>query len=138
MKKLEPPLVRAVAAAIRRDGKLLLVQRPPRGLLGGMWTFPGGELPNDQAAEDVLTRQALTQTGLRIHVRGALGEVRHQFTHRSLRLTVFDAALAASAPRRSRNTLKSRWIDPARRLTVALATVDRKALELALPRDGVG
>ncbi len=42
--KRKPKRVDAIAAVIRRRGKLLMVQRPPIGLLAGMWTLPSVEV----------------------------------------------------------------------------------------------
>jgi A/G-specific adenine glycosylase len=134
-RKAQPPIIRAVAAAIRRDGKLLIVQRPPRGLLGGMWMLPGGDLASGEVPEAALVRQTRAQTGLQVEIGHALGEIRHQFTHRSLRLTIYEALLAGRAGRAQRRSMaESRWIDPDAPFAVALATVDRKALALANQR----
>lgn len=61
---------------IERDGKVLLVRRPDKGLLGGMRALPS-DLGEDSAFES-----------------GApLGQVRHVFTHFSLTMNVFAACL---------------------------------------------
>jgi A/G-specific adenine glycosylase len=77
-KKSVPHYVHA-AGVIMRRGKVLLSQRPSRGLLGGMWEFPNGRVEGDPAGELV---QAL-EAGYRLKVRGkeALGVVQHAYTH---------------------------------------------------------
>jgi len=42
------PHIEAVSAVIQRDGKVLLAQRPPRGLLGGLWEFPNWRIQGKQ------------------------------------------------------------------------------------------
>lgn len=42
------PHVESVSAVIRRDGKVLLRQRPPSGLLGGLWEFPNWRMEEKQ------------------------------------------------------------------------------------------
>ena len=44
-----PRAVEAVAAFVVRRGRALAVRRPPRGLLGGLWELPGGELARGRA-----------------------------------------------------------------------------------------
>lgn len=101
-----------VWAAFRRDGALLLEERPGSGLLGGMlglpgdgWDGGGGAVPLD--ADWV-----------------AAGEVRHVFTHFTLTLSVMVARVeAADLPRRGRFLTTYKPAD--------LPTVMRKAHDLA-------
>ncbi len=48
------PHYTVTAAVLRRDGKVLLAKRPSRGLLGGMWEFPGGKTEQDETLEECL------------------------------------------------------------------------------------
>ena len=38
------PHIEAVSAVIQKNGKVLLNQRPPTGLLGGLWEFPNWKI----------------------------------------------------------------------------------------------
>lgn len=85
-KRAAPSHVYAAAVIVRR-GKVLLVRRPSKGLLGGMWEFPNGRVKGDPA-------QALAQAleaGYRLRVRRkeALGVVRHAYTHFKAAVHVF-------------------------------------------------
>lgn len=61
-----------VAALITRQGRLLLVRRVPRGLLGGLWELPGGQPLPDEEPAAALTRILRMELGLEVTV-GALG-----------------------------------------------------------------
>lgn len=79
------PLRRGVVYWLERsDGAVLLRQRPPKGMLGGLWEFPsaGWDTKSAIAADDpAIAALANTWT--------ALNEpVRHGFTHYELELTV--------------------------------------------------
>ncbi len=98
--------------ARRPDGAVLLEERPPQGLLGGMAGFPttgwdGSDLPPPLAAD-----------------WQPVGEVRHTFTHFHLILTVL-AATTEAAPDRGAFVPRDAF-RPA-----ALPTVMRKAWNLA-------
>ncbi|EHH67751.1 A/G-specific adenine glycosylase [Gluconobacter morbifer] len=84
--------VRYGAHFVLRDGKgnVLLRQRPPKGLLGGMDECPGTEWRSTRwAEEDALSHAPfLTQWQDR-------GTVTHVFTHFTLHLTVYEATLPA-------------------------------------------
>jgi mutator protein MutT len=48
----EEPVVRVLAAVIRRQGRYLLCLRPSRKRHGGLWEFPGGKLePGETLAQ---------------------------------------------------------------------------------------
>ena len=42
------PHLTVTAAVIIQEGKMLIACRPPRGLLGGLWEFPGGKLQDGE------------------------------------------------------------------------------------------
>ena len=70
-----------IVAVIERRGKILIRQRPPKGLLARMWEFPGWD--HDKGG-DALSRIAerLSARGLRIESADQIGDSRHVFTHR--------------------------------------------------------
>jgi A/G-specific adenine glycosylase len=93
-KKDVPHYVHAAAVVIERR-KVLLAQRPSKGLLGGMWEFPNGPVSGDPAAE--LPRALKSGYGLRLRVKrvqaprkkAALGIVEHGYSHFSVTVHVF-------------------------------------------------
>jgi A/G-specific adenine glycosylase len=94
-----------VAFWIERDGHVWLVRRPSKGVLGGMAALPGSEWTNAEAH------------------RGALGTVRHVFTHFSLDLSLERRAEAVG----------DGWWHALDRLDEAgLPTLYRRAAELVL------
>jgi A/G-specific adenine glycosylase len=77
-KKMSPHYIHAAAVIINR-GRVLLAQRPPKGLLGGMWEFPNGRVNADPAAE--LTKAINAAYSLKIKKKEALGVIQHAYTH---------------------------------------------------------
>jgi len=78
-----------VAAVVEQRDGLLIVRRVSKGLLGGLWELPGGEVLSGES-DGIALRRLLTQ-GLGVEAGGAIvGEhlavVRHAYTH--FRLTV--------------------------------------------------
>ena len=130
------PQVEAVAAAIEKGGRVLLVQRPLRGLLGGMWEFPGGERHGRGRRRGALADRVWDTVGLEVAVLEKLGMVEHVFSHRRLRLHVYRCAYLRGRVRR-RWHMAARWVSlrkgrGAMRVArgLALASLDRKAVEL--------
>jgi A/G-specific adenine glycosylase len=76
--------VRALAGFLFDRGRTLLLRRPSRGLLGGLWELPNVE-PGDA---DALVERVRARTGLETAPGSPLGGLRHVFTHRALELEI--------------------------------------------------
>ncbi len=77
-KKVVPHYFLAAAVILQR-GRVLLAQRPPEGLLGGMWEFPNGRVSANPAKE--LTKVLYAAHRLRIKRKEELGVIQHAYTH---------------------------------------------------------
>ena len=71
---------------------MLVVRRPPDGLLGGLWEFPWVEVAPDacRGAADAMVHVASGHViGVDVVVDGRLPDVSHVFSHLEWRLRVF-------------------------------------------------
>ncbi len=91
---------REVVAAILRNEKkrILIVQRPGRGLLGSLWKFPGGILDPGESPEDGLKRIVRQELNIGIGVGPAIARVKHAYTHFRITLTAFACVLSERIP----------------------------------------
>lgn len=89
-KKEVPHHVHA-AGVIIKGRKVLLVQRPSKGLLGGMWEFPNGRVNGDPAKE--LTKALRLGYGLKVQRKEAWAVVQHAYTHFKVDVHVFHCRL---------------------------------------------
>jgi len=129
-KKPRPRPMRAVAAWIERNGKILVVRRPEKGLMAGLWELPGGEIEPTDEAKDRLTEILASVVGLEIRESQSVGRIEHIFTHRRLALELFRCR-ADKGQRVRRNQLSAhRWIRPAQLLELAHAGSTRRAMML--------
>jgi A/G-specific adenine glycosylase len=131
--KRAPRVVHAVAALVRRGGRALAVQRPARGLLGGLWELPGGEVAARVRGPDVLACLLRERTGLEVAAIERAGRFAYGFTHRDLRLTVYRCEAGRGRVRLD-GWDRHRWLAPDRLAELAFGTVGRRALALALGR----
>lgn len=74
--------VPVVFGLVVSNGRVLLVRRPERGLLGGLWSLPGGERPRDGDPRRRLRDLMHAQTGLEVHVGRKIAKVERTFSHR--------------------------------------------------------
>lgn len=107
---------------IERDDHVLLVKRPPNGLLGGMMALPSGEWGSER---ETLAAQALAAAPVQGHWRMARTPVRHIFTHFALTLDVAMTAVATEEP-------EGEWWPVDRLGEAGLPTVFAKAAAVAL------
>ncbi len=90
-KKPVPHFDIACAVIRRNDGRILICQRHPDGLLGGLWEFPGGKLEENESLEQAAAREALEETGVRIRVGKKIVAVKHAYSHFKITLHAFEA-----------------------------------------------
>ncbi len=69
------------AAILRKNGRVLVVRRPEKGLLGGLWKFPGGKREEGLSLQQCLRRSVMGELGIEIAVGRKLLSVEHGFTH---------------------------------------------------------
>ena len=142
---------RGVVLLIRHRGGVLLVQRPPRPPLAGLWELPGIGGVDHGSPDPTPVRVAGAAAGqLRrpVEVHERLGEVRHTVMNRRIRLEIRRGVLSRSggaAPRRPpaaggvpailRAARPKRSVRPREGGMPALTAASRKALcELGLLR----
>jgi A/G-specific adenine glycosylase len=83
-----PPHVEALAVVIRKGQRVLIVQRPPRGMLGGLWEFPGARLRPGEARRAAARRLA-ADAGLQVSTPTRLADpVQHAYSHFTTRVHV--------------------------------------------------
>lgn len=129
VKKQKSPLpnVRA-AAAILRDAKdrILLVQRPAEGLLGGLWALPGGRCEAEETYTDCLHRSLKQMLGIEIRVAEEMAATEQTFTHFRLRLRAFACELLAGTPT---GETRSAWAAAEELPRYSLGKADRKIMD---------
>ncbi len=103
------PLVRAAVAVVWRGRRVLLAQRRPDQMLGGLWEFPGGKPRRGEWLADAARRETAEETGLRIKVGQRYGVVRHAYSHFRVQLTAFRCT-AAPGRARARAAARVRWV----------------------------
>lgn len=93
------PHITVSAAVIRRDGQVLIAQRPAQGLLGGLWEFPGGKVEEGETLEDGLRREIVEELDAAIAVETPFGVYHHAYTHFRVTLHAFLCRLTGGEPR---------------------------------------
>ncbi|MEW6333604.1 MAG: A/G-specific adenine glycosylase [Thermodesulfobacteriota bacterium] len=123
------PHHQVTAGIIWRGARLLITRRPPQGLLGGLWEFPGGKQEPGETLEDCLQREIREELGICIQVGPRLTSVEHAYTHFRITLHAFECRY-----RGGRIQLIGvddyRWILPGQLDDFALPAADHRIIAL--------
>ncbi len=109
--------------AVRDDGRVLLRQRPEKGLLGGMTEFPS----TDWRQQTWTLAEARKQAPVMARWRRLDGVIRHTFTHFHLELTVLTAGV--NLKRGRRGPKGALWSRPSQFSDYALPTLMKKVAQ---------
>jgi A/G-specific adenine glycosylase len=115
-------------AIIRNNRNFLLRRRDARGILAGLWEFPGGEKADHETLPAALRRQVRELDGA-VKPKHRIGTFRHTITNRRIASPVFLFAVVAGANLRPPNR-QWRWFTPACLSRYPISTMTRKALTL--------
>lgn len=131
-----PRPVRRVAAVIQREGRLLIVRRPPEGLLAGLWELPGGEVSAGQTPEEALRSALRAVLGVEVAVGEHLADVTHVFSHQVWEMGCYRAELAPGSDLPERADV--RWVEREGLTEYAFPSVYHKVFARVLSGSGGG
>ncbi len=118
------PHYTVTAAVIRRNNQVLIACRPSKGLLGGLWEFPGGKVEPGEALPDGLAREIREELGTDILVGEAFGIYEHAYTHFKVTLHAFMCTLTGQEPQ-PLEASELRWVAPPDLAHFPMGKIDR-------------
>ena len=89
LKKRPVPQFQIAVGVVFKKGRVLITQRKPEGLLGGLWEFPGGKIKKGENAKDACVREIKEEVNLAVRIDSHLSRVNHAYTHFKIRMDVF-------------------------------------------------
>jgi len=116
------------AGVIWRGEQLLITRRPPQGLLGGLWEFPGGKREPGESLEDCLQREVREELGIAVQVGGPLATVEHGYTHFRITLHAFHCQYLSGEPQCLACTAWQ-WVAPQELDRYAFPAANRKIIQ---------
>lgn len=119
------PHYHVAVGVIWRKGKILITQRPPDGLLGGLWEFPGGKLNDGEPPAKAVVREIWEELKIAVSAKEPIGIVHHAYSHFRITLHAFhcryqSGALSTSNPHR--------WVSPRKLNDYAFPGANRKII----------
>lgn len=128
-KKKPVPHHAIVIAAIKKNGRYLLGKRPPKGLLGGLWEFPGGKLDPGETHNDALIREVKEELGITVQPGEFVASVNHAYSHFRVTLHVYACRHISGKPSAHVHT-QLKWVRPKEFSKLAFPKANHKFLHL--------
>ena len=102
-----------IGVGVVRDnrGRVLIDQRLPEGLLGGMWEFPGGKQEPGEAIAATIARELREELAIEVEVEEELITVEHAYSHKRLRFVVHLCRWRSGEPQPLASQ-QVRWVEP--------------------------
>lgn len=94
------PTLQVGAGVVWRDpDRFLVARRNEKGMLGGMWEFPGGKREEGENMPACVRRELCEELAIRVEVGERLLHVRHSYSHFHLRMDVHHCRWRGDSPR---------------------------------------
>jgi len=117
------------AGVIRKRGRILIDRRPPEGLLGGLWEFPGGKVEPGESPAEALVREVREELGVEVAVGRPIAKINHAYTHFRITLHVFECRHVSGRPR-ALQCDAWKWVPPGELDRYAFPRANQKVIEL--------
>lgn len=118
-----------------RGDEILIAQRRPEGLLGGLWEFPGGKPKPGESLEAAVVREVREELGVEIAAGGKIASVDHAYSHFEITLHAFHCHYRSGTPR-ALGCQAYAWVKPGELDRYAFPAANRRVLERLSSRAG--
>jgi len=125
-KKVKPKKIAMEMALLLKENKILLVKRPPGGLLANMWALPATEAKRGNSGGYSIQNILENSYQIKISQKPVLiGEVNHAFTHRIWLMKLYRFSLFSDGIFDSH---KEKWISTPQLSNYAIPTAFKKLI----------
>ncbi len=119
------------AGVLVHDGRILVQKRLPKGLMAGLWEFPGGKLDPGESPEQALVREFSEELELDILCGEKITVIRHAYTQFRVSLHVFWSTMQDPEQVPVLHAAQEiRWVLPEELEELAFPAADRKLIEM--------
>ncbi len=100
-----------VAGFIKKQGLVLIGQRPENHTLAGLWEFPGGKIEMGESPEQALARELSEELGIEAEIGDLKLSCTHHYDGVGIIILFFEVRYWKGEPK-AQHHLKLDWIDP--------------------------
>ena len=125
---MEEKMIEVVAALIWDGDKFMACQRPAHKARGLLWEFVGGKVEKGETKPEALIRECKEELDVEVSVGDVFMELTHEYPDMTIRLTLFNAKIAAGTPKLIEHNA-IRWITPAEIDGMSFCPADEEILK---------
>ena len=129
-----PHYVVTAAVMLRDPDQVLICQRPAKGLLAGLWEFPGGKLEKGETLQSCLEREIMEELGARIAINAEFGIYKHAYTH--FRVTLHAFLCKALDEPAAKEAQQMRWVPISSLTEYPMGKIDRQISQNLMKKAG--
>jgi len=130
------PHLEVTAGVLLRNGKVLIGRRPQKGLLAGLWEFPGGTKESGETLPQCLQREWQEELGVSVEIDRFLGKFKHAYTHFRITVSAYLCHLHIGEPEAREHT-EILWISPQSLPEYPMGKIDRMIANLLTANNGI-
>lgn len=117
-----------VAGFLKKDGRILVGQRPENHSLAGLWEFPGGKIELGESPEEALTRELFEELGIEAEIGELKLSVTHSYNDVGIVILFYEILYWKGEPK-AKHHLMLEWIYPEELRERSIPDANKKVLE---------
>ena len=123
-----PTWIPVVTGLIRKNGKVLVGQRPAGHSLAGQWEFPGGKIERNESPEQALARELNEELGIEAEVGQLKLASTHSYGDTGIVILFYEVLFWKAEPKAVHH-MELRWIDPPELKSLPIPDANKKILD---------
>ena len=101
--------IKVAIAVIRKGDRVFIQKRPPKGLMAGLWEFPGGKVERGESAIGALDRELMEEIGIKVNNVKRIKKIKHAYTSFKVDLHCFEADYS-SGKVKLKSATEGKWV----------------------------
>ncbi len=111
MKKESAQSVIGIGLILNNYGQILIDQRKPDKVMGGMWEFPGGKKEEGESVENTVIREIEEELAIKVQVQEKLIEFDYAYKDKNIHFVVYFCKLVDGKPI-PLESIQVKWVHP--------------------------
>lgn len=116
-----------VAGFMKKEGRILVGQRPENNTLAGQWEFPGGKIEIGETPEEALSRELSEELGIAAEIGGLKLACTHSYGDIGILILFYEVLFWKGEPK-AKHHMMLEWIYPEELSHRSIPEANRKIL----------